>query len=372
MNKLRNQHFVPRFYLKNFSFQHDKKSLSIWIIKTNKYIRRGSLANQACSNYFYSQGITVEQALGQIETNTAPIINTIIDEHVLPPRESPLHYILLAFVVSLSLRTKFQADAINESGDQLFKMMYKEHPAVKGNEDRFYIASKEAPLLALQSLETAVILSFDLNYKLLLNDTDRPFITSDNPVIKHNQYLIEDRQMSHIGFASTGFQLLLPLSPFVCLIFYDQSVYRIGNRQDSTIILSNQNDIDVINEFQYINADEALYFNEKVDQIYLRGLANRTLTWRKKSKTVVNEYEVPPVRPGTKRAIIHLRPSIVSKSLDISSIRIIRKAKRNLQAATFDLFRNPKLANQILDQEEARIKSSSGNPSINPSNFDAL
>ncbi len=361
MKTLRSQHYVPKFYLKNFSFQHDRKSISIWVIEPPKYVERGSIANQACRNYFYGQDNNIEDALSQIESHVAPIIRAAIENHQIPPRESELHLTLLAFLISLSLRTKYQADEVNESGDKLFKTAYKYHPALKDNINRFYIATDGAPLLALHSLEPALKLSFDLSYKLLLNNTATPFITSDNPVIKHNQYFFEDTQMGHLGFASTGLQLLLPLSPFACLIFYDQSVYRVGNRQDSTVVLSNLVDVDIINEFQYINADEAIYYNEKLNQAYLQSLASKAFPYRKTSKTLINEYAAPPRRPGTKSSIIHIRPSFIPKSLSLSHIRVLKKAKQKLRTATFDIYRNPTLSSQVLDEEEANIQARSTN-----------
>jgi hypothetical protein len=352
----KSQHFVPKFYLRNFSIENNGKSLSLWVIKDNRYIERGSLADQACRNFFYGQEMTVETALGEIETHAAPIIKTIISKHILPSQYSEQHLILLSFIVSLSLRTKFQADEVNESGDQLFKAAYKEHPDLKDNIDRFFIHTDGAPLLALGSLESAIKLSFDLKYKLLINTTKAAFVTSDNPVIKHNQYLIEDKQMGHLGFASTGLQIIIPLSPSVCLIFYDQKTYKVGNKRDSSVFISNPTDIDVINEFQYINADEVVYFNEKVNDKYLEWLTHEASHYRRNSKSVLNEYKVSPLKPDTKRAILHIRPSSIEKNLLLSPIKVLTRARGNLRTANFELSRNPILASKILNEEEEKIR----------------
>lgn len=72
MTETKSQHFVPKFYLRNFSIENNGKSLSLWVIKDNRYIERGSLADQACRNFFYGQEKTVETALGEIETHAAP------------------------------------------------------------------------------------------------------------------------------------------------------------------------------------------------------------------------------------------------------------------------------------------------------------
>jgi len=353
----KNQHFVPRFYLRNFSFRQDNKSVSVWVIDSNKFIKRASISNQACREYFYGQDLVVENAFHEIETFIASVIKSAIIDHILPPRGSELHSTIVAFIISLSLRTKFQAEMINESSDKLFKTIYRNHPDVRGKEDSFFIASRDAPRLALQVLEASIALSLDLNCKLLLNNTSKAFITSDNPVIKHNQLFIRDKETSHLGFASSGLQILLPLNPRVCLLFFDQNVYRVGNRQDSLLHISDTTSIDIINEFQYINADKALYFDETVEPNYIRVLSEKVHEYRRKSKAVVNEYDVAPEQPNTSRSIIHVRSSLISKNLDIRGVRILKKAKSKLSDETIELYRNKRLANMVYEQYEEQAKS---------------
>jgi len=70
---------------------------------------------------------------------------------------------------------------------------------------------------AVQTLSTAgraIPLTIDLHYKLLHNRTNIPFIISDHPVGKYNQFM-ERRNidMGCTGFASRGLQNhLLPIS----------------------------------------------------------------------------------------------------------------------------------------------------------------
>ena len=50
MNKVKNQHFVPRFYLKNFTDSNDK----IFVYdKTTYKVFQTAVENVACENYFY-------------------------------------------------------------------------------------------------------------------------------------------------------------------------------------------------------------------------------------------------------------------------------------------------------------------------------
>jgi len=126
MSEKKKQHFVPRFYLKNFSFQNDGKSIGIWSVKTKQYIQRGNLKNQSYSEYFYGKNLAIENAFSGLETVVANVFSDIIREHKIPETETSEYLRLLLFVISLSLRSKYTADSVNESTDQLIKMAYKE------------------------------------------------------------------------------------------------------------------------------------------------------------------------------------------------------------------------------------------------------
>ena len=78
MSEKKKQHFIPRFYLKNFSYENDGKSIGIWLKGTNHYIKRGNLKNQAYCNYFYGKDVTLENELSELEDNAASIIFQIL------------------------------------------------------------------------------------------------------------------------------------------------------------------------------------------------------------------------------------------------------------------------------------------------------
>jgi hypothetical protein len=125
---------------------------------------------------------------------------------------------------------------------------------------------EECVRLSLSNCLEMVECISDLKYKILINLTDIPFITSDNPVVKYNQYL-ESRKWKHskTGYASIGLQIFLPLNHKKLILLYDSNSYEIGNPNYRTHQLKKIEDIDELNLLQLVNCIETIYFDEKVD-----------------------------------------------------------------------------------------------------------
>ena len=68
-------HYVPRFYLKNFSC--DSRSISLFNIKAQKIVAEASLKSQCYRDYFYGKEPTIEKALGDMEVIAAQITRFI-------------------------------------------------------------------------------------------------------------------------------------------------------------------------------------------------------------------------------------------------------------------------------------------------------
>ncbi|HEX2983013.1 MAG TPA: DUF4238 domain-containing protein, partial [Ignavibacteriales bacterium] len=63
MAERKNQHFVPQFYLRNFS--ENKKSLCDYNLSNNKYIKNASIKDMASQNYFYGKDENIEKLLSK-------------------------------------------------------------------------------------------------------------------------------------------------------------------------------------------------------------------------------------------------------------------------------------------------------------------
>jgi hypothetical protein len=115
-----------------------------------------------------------------------------------------------------------------------------------------------------------------LQCKLLEPTEKSKFITSDHPVICMNQLFGEEAETSnrsYSGFSRSGFQLILPITPVLCLFFYDPKVYKVGNKRDNLVGL-NDKDVELVNSLQVQNAGQCLYSSEQ-DSLLMEGLVDR-------------------------------------------------------------------------------------------------
>ena len=64
-NDKRRQHYVPKFYLRNFS--ENKKSVGMYLLKENKIITHGSINDSLWKEYFYGEDAVVENKLAEYE-----------------------------------------------------------------------------------------------------------------------------------------------------------------------------------------------------------------------------------------------------------------------------------------------------------------
>lgn len=72
---VKNQYYVPQFYLKNFS--KDKKNIGAFVIENCKYVASASIKHQSSEDYFYSENPDIERDLGALERDAKIVIDTI-------------------------------------------------------------------------------------------------------------------------------------------------------------------------------------------------------------------------------------------------------------------------------------------------------
>lgn len=328
MPEKKRQHYVSRFYMKNFSIGLNRKTIGIFNIESKKFIPAVSIKDQSYKNYFYGKDGVIENALGLLETPASKIISNIIKYQRYPIKMSEEHIIMLTFTIFLYRRTQYSADEKNEYTDKLIKKIYSKDSRVNKTFDQVKFGFENAAQVCLQIAAQCLPVTFDLNYKILSNKTKNVFITSDNPVIFYNQFL-ESRKTygSNVGLAIKGLQIFLPISPKYLILFFDQGVYRIGNKKDKIINVLNESDVNVLNNLQFVNAYKNLYFNEDISLDYILNILNKMKKYRRKSKSFVHEYQGETKPDGTTSSLIHSYRNDIRIGLNLSFIKITKKAK---------------------------------------------
>lgn len=215
---VKNQHYVPRGYLKNFAF--GKKQHQIWrFSKINNKCVTNNINDIASENYFYelpqkmaekfhreigySDFNSTESFLSRFEDTCLPIIKDILgacadfDNHRLNNIFIDSNYRgwLGTYLLIQNYRTKkFRKDIYN---NELIKLNNNfKHPRGENNNspisfqttkevaDTISILCQQIKMLDLNELNTEVNALINFVWFIGVNDTDIPFLTSDNPIIQ--------------------------------------------------------------------------------------------------------------------------------------------------------------------------------------------
>jgi hypothetical protein len=303
MAEKRKQHFVPQFYMRNFSADVERKRFSLYVFDSDRYVSSATIKDQACEDYFYGQA-GVEDALGKLEASASPIIAAAITTNTLPELLSDRHVSLLAFVVFQNARTPVMAAGIDEQTEKLVQTVARSIPDLEDEANSISIDDPNTPVLALKLAAEISYFTLDLRWKLLENKTGRLFITSDNPTVRYNQFLEKRNPLAgNTGLASKGLQIFLPLGPRHMLMLYDGDVYRVGGRKylETHIQIGREDDVSALNELQAANADEVLFFSQDTNGSHVREAVTSASKHRGKGKVEIKEHCAvgPDGRQGT-------------------------------------------------------------------------
>lgn len=307
-NKLKpNEHFLPQHYLRQFKIG-ESKLIGIAKVAPFKFVGAGPIRGQCQKQNFYSDSPGADKWLGTTESDLAPVITDVVFRGDF---DSPQLIALRLLAVLLHVRTKkaiqtakvfpkYIAYEVIKHGIETGRL--PQPPGGLWSEDMMDFGGvagsliKEAVIPCWMEMQTVQL-------KLLRAPSNEYFITSDNPVVILNEFCSRSNSpRSFAGFSLTGFQLVLPLSPNICLFFSDQKVYKIGRRNQRVITIS-ADDVEILNALQVQTAETCLYFHDL-------ALESRVASWTNKyaglRSPVRDTLRHIPGRDGREQ-ILHIR-----------------------------------------------------------------
>ncbi|MBN2635254.1 MAG: DUF4238 domain-containing protein [Prolixibacteraceae bacterium] len=279
----KNQHYIPKFYLRNFSFEGNNKQVGIYNLDRGFYFQTAPLKHQGSKDFFYGEDGVIEDLFSVMEAEFARIVNKLSKSMVLPKLKSTEHIHLLEFVSVMDLRNPIIIDYAANSRIELRRTVEALHPGKNIEESlREEISHKDAVALSLMHIKDAVDYSLDLELKLLINKTERPFITSDYPLVKYNQFL-EGRKYDggKTGFGCVGLQLILPINPELILILYDPKSYKVGYRKRKYLEITDIKSVEQLNLLQVLNCKSTLFFNQRMPEIKILKLVEKSRFYKR-------------------------------------------------------------------------------------------
>ncbi|PLX60312.1 DUF4238 domain-containing protein [Sedimenticola selenatireducens] len=251
----KNQHFVPRCYLKPFTLDGENKVINLFNIDRERHIHFAPVKHQCSRDYFYGDNPQLESAIQFVERSYASTIKELlVDGKKLNAKHKT---ILRRFWLLQHLRTeaacKRAAEMNNEMGST-FRAEIKD----------FKISIKDAVEMAMMTYADSMDIVDDLKVCLFKNKTRTPFVTSDDPAVLSNKWHLSDKRANFMSFGmhSAGALLFLPLSPKVLCLCYDGDVYSIGHT-NGWVPVKNERDIKHFNQLQLANCMANIYYQDK-------------------------------------------------------------------------------------------------------------
>jgi hypothetical protein len=317
-------HFVPRFFLK--AFESEPKRINVYNLRRRRSIENVSLRDQCYQHHFYGQTEDLENALMEMESKMAPIVKATAERQILPPANSPERVWLAAFVLLQSLRTTAAAERVKTSSDQFVEVVFR--PDVDGEQksefEKAHAEFQDPVLLSLSSLRQGLPVISDLQMHLIAANGQSRFVTSDNPVFRYNLFCEGTKGTGTLGWGQHGFQAFVPLSPTTLLILYDARVYKVGSRS-SSINVATDDDVRELNQMQFINASENVYFNEWGMATQMERLHHQTQRIRDSGGTRVFEYIDDQ---NELHSLVQSYEQMVNLRLSLSFLSLRRDARR--------------------------------------------
>lgn len=262
---VKNQHYVPRFYLKGFT--PIPKQIGMYNFKSTKknYIPRSNLYNQCCSEYFYDKDNTVENALALTESKIAKLFSSII-EHESLNHLSTDDLSMLYFSMALQhTRTQAAVDLVTDLIQGIMKV-------IEPDEDQDVLVENAISLIMRQGIMSYPLFT-DLRVKLLVNKTQYKFITSDHPVSFSNPFLEGKAAGGKTGTQQKGLVILYPVNSELSLCFYDSDVYHLGKNNEDLININSEVDILEHNKAIALTARDNFYFEPNYSKVEIEKIA---------------------------------------------------------------------------------------------------
>ncbi len=224
-NHPKNQHYVPKFLLRNFSI--NQKDQIYCYDKTSGRIFQSNVRNQASEKAFYDlfpgeQKASLESHLSGLESTCSYIINDkIIKRGTIRELTPEDHGWLSLFIAIQYLRTK-NARCVLKQMDEDVSQRIRDMGGDPSTVNNYTEIKGEEELKMFSMLNLSIAREFIphiLNKKWILFRSDKKFWISDNPVVLQNTTNVSEFRGT-LGFAVDGIEIYLPICPSLVLGFF--------------------------------------------------------------------------------------------------------------------------------------------------------
>ena len=307
MGDIKRQHYVPRSYLKRFSF--DGKCIHSFLVKSdcieslsedilaqiNKDI---SLKDVCVEKDFY----TLKSHARKNGTNPLDIEKNFFHGYA----ENKFKEIIDHFddIAKKIIREKKDIEQIKITPEQKFRLLqsafiqyyrtprfkkifqdistvidithslYKKGLPTEVNIDKFDVSYAHANKTYANIYLFRAFLNKALNYSLLLRVSDNSnFYISDHPVVIH-KLGVKGKDCLNVNFYEDEFSLFFPLTPYLILELYNPTYFPKSLHMNNTISIVNSEYENQVNKYQYINSEKFVFSYKNDFSLFLKPVNN--------------------------------------------------------------------------------------------------
>lgn len=251
----KNQHFVPRCYLKPFSLDGQGLAISLYNVDRRVGIQNAAVKGQCSGDYFYGDDLRLEKLLQKEESYYAQTLSEVTKPG----------YRLTEGAKSVFRHFCYLQHCRTEAASRRAALFMSEvtHIACQGDVPANWSTTiRDAVFAAMHAFSHTMRVVDDLKVCLVQNRTGQPFVTSDDPAVLTNRWYSQNsraRGMS-AGVGNAGALFFFPLTPHVLCVIYDGDVYSLPN-EGGWISANKVADVDALNEHQFLNCHANVYFH---------------------------------------------------------------------------------------------------------------
>lgn len=260
------QHYVPKVYLRNFSFNQKSKEYFVYCFdKSNSKTFPVNISKIACELFFNDiegdDNQSIEKLLCKYEGAYAGVFSKIVENKNLDCLNSKERTSLAFFFSIQYFRTKEQRisyrDLFNGVKNKLTKQcsneLLREDLEACGQESELKEGHLSVFMAAVPEMARGLL---SMKWILCKNTMPMPFWTSDNPIYMDNYS--ENKYERYLGYKCPGIGMHLPLDSQYCLTICDPEKYHIlpGFMETNSVenVIYN-NELQLMNSTRFIFSD---------------------------------------------------------------------------------------------------------------------
>lgn len=304
----KNQHYVPRCYLRPFTTDEKNVAINLWNIDRSRFIQGAPVKNQCSKSYFYGKNDRLEEAIQMLEREYASAYRRITKPGALLSEDDK--HALKLFWLFQYLRTEEASKRSMAASGAIVK-------DIKINEVIPELSMADAVQICMNVFAENITIVDDLKICLIRNKTNIPFVTSDDPAILTNRWVMLNPRMRgrSFGLRQSGLLAILPLSPEICFVAYDGDVYSMPNT-NGWINIKRDAEADAFNQHQYLNCRANLYIRDPNKLPLIIDGFNKVKDSRVQSRHAIT-FAAFDYSDGIHRRYVVVEPEIAQQREDV-------------------------------------------------------